>query len=124
MAVVLGPSCCLRTLFQESNLVLNQFLDAALGHVNQRNRYGKLRGCLGAGHAIQREQLKGAPSVRLDPPRYPEHGKLEQQPLNEMATHLWMQALRRQNRSEMSSRDFLVGSIVVLFGDREFMSEL
>ena len=58
-----------------------------------------------------------------------EHGKLDHLPMNEIATALWSDALRRKGINLIDERsrkpvDWLVGSIVVLFGDREFMSEL
>ena len=58
-----------------------------------------------------------------------EHGKLEQRPLNELATSLWAQALRRQGMELIDDKtlkpvDWLVGPVAVLFGDKEFMSEL
>jgi len=51
-----------------------------------------------------------------------EHGKLDGLPINEHATWLWYRALERNKLCP--SDDVLVGSIVVLFGDREFVAAL
>lgn len=48
-----------------------------------------------------------------------EYGKLNQLPYNEPATALWEQVFGRSVRP-----DFLVGSIAIVTGDREFMEEL
>jgi hypothetical protein len=58
-----------------------------------------------------------------------EHGKLDHKPINQGATMAWERALRRRGMSlyddkENKPKDWLVGTIAVLFGDREFMAEL
>jgi len=58
-----------------------------------------------------------------------EHGKLEHQPLNELATELWADALRRRglelfDDKTRKPKDWLVGQIAVVWGDKEFMAEL
>ena len=57
-----------------------------------------------------------------------EYGKLDHLPINNTATHAWNLALKRQGLQLCDERgipkEWLCGSIVVLFGDREFMSEL
>ena len=57
-----------------------------------------------------------------------EHGKLNQLPVNDLATHMWGQALWRRGvelfNKHGEPNDWLVGQIVVIFGDREFMAEL
>jgi hypothetical protein len=52
-----------------------------------------------------------------------EHGKNEHQPFNENATSAWEQSVRRITR-ESGLNDVLVGTVVVLYGDREFMQSL
>jgi hypothetical protein len=55
-----------------------------------------------------------------------EHGKLHLElPFNRRATQLWEEALGRSLRSPRGVwRDFLVGPVLVLYGDDEFMAEL
>jgi hypothetical protein len=54
-----------------------------------------------------------------------EDGKRLQLPLNIAATALWQGALERTpKRLAGPLRDRLVGNVVVLFGDREFMESL
>lgn len=48
-----------------------------------------------------------------------EYGKINGLPYNEPATALWERAFGKSVRP-----DFLVGSIAIVTGDREFMSEL
>jgi hypothetical protein len=57
-----------------------------------------------------------------------EHGKLNHGPLNEPATMAWERAVSREGlelRDKSGNlKDFLVGPVVVVFGDSEFMAEL
>jgi len=58
-----------------------------------------------------------------------EYGKLDKLPVNEPATLCWERALRRQGLNLLDDKtntpkDWLVGNIAVLFGDREFMEAL
>jgi hypothetical protein len=58
-----------------------------------------------------------------------EHGKINHLPLNEGATMQWQRALKRHGQSlhddrNQAPKDWLVGPVVVLFGDREFMESL
>ena len=58
-----------------------------------------------------------------------EHGKLDHKPLNELATMAWARALHRlghelHDDKSKTPKDWLVGSIAVVFGDKEFMAEL
>ena len=52
-----------------------------------------------------------------------ETGKLDGLDLNEDATGLWETAVKR-HRPDGSLNDALCGSVVVLYGDAEFMDEL
>lgn len=52
-----------------------------------------------------------------------EDGKLKQLPMNVRATRLWNQALLKR-RGCTADPDFLVGQILVVIGDDEFMVEL
>jgi len=52
-------------------------------------------------------------------------GKLDNLPFNGNATMLWQMALRRARPDDPSFfPDYLVGTVVVLFGDDEFMQAL
>lgn len=60
-----------------------------------------------------------------------EEGKLQGQDINVAATHAWDKALRRGDMhpngilgSDGNPIDVLVGSVIVLFGDEEFMAAL
>jgi hypothetical protein len=58
-----------------------------------------------------------------------EEGKLDHLPVNEGATMQWERALKRTGHSLRDDKtripkDWLVGNIAVLFGDREFMGSL
>jgi hypothetical protein len=59
-----------------------------------------------------------------------EHGKADHLPINRNATIAWARALRRSGEGELyddksnTPKDWLVGTVAVLFGDREFMGEL
>lgn len=54
-----------------------------------------------------------------------EHGKLNRLPVNRAATEAWERAVPTGLRGPLGYwLDFLVGDVVVLFGDREFMAEL
>jgi len=57
-----------------------------------------------------------------------EHGKLDGLPINNMATLVWERALRRTGAGLLGEhdklRDWLVGPVVVLFGDKDFMEAL
>lgn len=55
-----------------------------------------------------------------------EHGKLEGLPVNMIATELWDQAVDGQlyDGSRRKYLDYLVGPVVVIIGDEEFMAEL
>ncbi len=58
-----------------------------------------------------------------------EEGKLEHLALNRRATITWALALRRKgidlyNKDGSTPKDWLVGPVAVVFGDREFMREL
>jgi hypothetical protein len=58
-----------------------------------------------------------------------EHGKLDKLPVNEPATAYWERSLRRQGMQLLDDKtqipkDWLVGNVVVLFGDGEFMAAL
>jgi hypothetical protein len=58
-----------------------------------------------------------------------EEGKLKNLPHNQIATDLWEQSLRRKGATLADHplrqhADYLVGTIAVVFGDREFMEEL
>lgn len=59
-----------------------------------------------------------------------EFGKIESFPVNRMATMEWERALARRGdghtlfHADGSMKDFLVGNIVVVFGDAEFMGNL
>jgi len=52
-----------------------------------------------------------------------EHGKLEEQPFNEMATRLWRLCPAPPPFIRDES-DYLAGAVVVLFGDDEFMESI
>jgi hypothetical protein len=51
-----------------------------------------------------------------------EESKLKKAPLNEGATAAWEQSVRRIGETNLN--DFLTGTVVVLFGDREFMNAI
>lgn len=58
-----------------------------------------------------------------------EDGKRKRLDLNAAASIAWDRALRRQGETLVDlktsrARDYLVGSVVVLFGDKEFMGSL
>lgn len=58
-----------------------------------------------------------------------EEGKLHLMPVNRTATELWDSSIKTINRGSLRDKDgqyldVLVGSIVVLFGDEEFMEDL
>jgi hypothetical protein len=54
-----------------------------------------------------------------------EHGKLEQQAFNRAATEIWEKAVGAALRDRSGNyKDFLVGRIIILFGDAEFMAAL
>lgn len=58
-----------------------------------------------------------------------EDGKRDKLPLNEFATLAWGRACHRSGLGELYQpdgipKDWLVGDIAVVFGDREFMREL
>jgi hypothetical protein len=58
-----------------------------------------------------------------------EEGKLKKFPINKEATVLWDKALRRANHPGLlkpngQMADVLVGSICIVFGDKEFMAGL
>ena len=57
-----------------------------------------------------------------------EHGKIEGRPINRLATIEWQLALHRSGHDGLLKdddlRDWLVGSVAVLFGDAEFMRAL
>jgi hypothetical protein len=52
-----------------------------------------------------------------------EEGKLKQAPFNEDATSAWEQSVRRIT-GNIDIEDHLRGTVVVLFGDREFMASM
>ena len=55
-----------------------------------------------------------------------EEGKLEERPPNHRATMMWDRALIRRHPGAVERRrehDFLIGHVVVLYGDEEFMNE-
>lgn len=52
-----------------------------------------------------------------------EDGKRKELPTNDLATSLWELSLRRKG-SALMGRDYLVGQIAVVFGDREFVESL
>ena len=57
-----------------------------------------------------------------------EEGKIKNLPYNETATEKWQAALTEQGRSlfdmKMTTVDFLVGPVIVVWGDKEFMEAL
>ena len=57
-----------------------------------------------------------------------EDGKRKELPVNEGATFAWEAALRRQGSTLRGSgdrpTDYLVGTVIVLFGDKEFSESL
>ena len=57
-----------------------------------------------------------------------EHGKLDHLPVNQQATLFWARALSRLgielHGADKIPKDWLVGNVAVVFGDREFMREL
>jgi hypothetical protein len=53
-----------------------------------------------------------------------EDGKRLQLAMNHTATDLWDRSLQRNRKVASASPDYLVGSVVVLFGDPEFMEAL
>lgn len=57
-----------------------------------------------------------------------EQGKFEYLPINDRATATWELALKRHGQKLRDEHDammdFLVGPVIVLFGDREFMASL
>jgi hypothetical protein len=57
-----------------------------------------------------------------------EDGKRKELPLNEAATIAWEAALRRQGSTLRGPgdrpKDYLVGTVIVLFGDKEFSESL
>jgi hypothetical protein len=59
-----------------------------------------------------------------------EDGKRKEMPVNEIATAFWEHSLHRKGKSLANTPpmfggpDVLVGSIAVVFGDREFMGSL
>lgn len=57
-----------------------------------------------------------------------ENGKLDHLPINQLATITWARALRRVGEELYGEgntpKDWLVGNVAVVFGDREFMREL
>lgn len=52
-----------------------------------------------------------------------EEGKLKHAPFNEDATSAWEQSVRRIT-GKISVEDHLRGTVLILFGDREFMASL
>jgi hypothetical protein len=52
-----------------------------------------------------------------------EEGKLQELPINHQAQTLWVNALARRHGTS-DPRDILVGPVVILSGDKEFMAEL
>jgi hypothetical protein len=57
-----------------------------------------------------------------------EHGKLNRLPVNQSATIAWEEAVRRRGKTLRNSdgefTKYLVGPVIVLFGDRAFMGSL
>jgi hypothetical protein len=58
-----------------------------------------------------------------------EDGKIKQMSFNQKATMMWHEALRAQGHPGLCTpdgrlADYLVGTIVVLYGDQEFMEAL
>jgi hypothetical protein len=57
-----------------------------------------------------------------------EHGKQDHLPINEGATAAWERAVQRSGHELRDKsgtlKDWLVGPVIVLFGDREFMDSL
>jgi hypothetical protein len=53
-----------------------------------------------------------------------EDGKRKELPMNDYANSLWHASAWRISRSREPLRDHLVGNVIVLFGDREFMESL
>lgn len=51
-----------------------------------------------------------------------EEGKLMELPFNGRATLWWYEAVQREFGSEARMNDVLVGPVVVVYGDREFMN--
>lgn len=51
-----------------------------------------------------------------------EEGKNKNKPLNECATDAWAKSVHRLGKGDL--KDYLVGNVVVLFGDKEFMEKL
>ena len=53
-----------------------------------------------------------------------EHGKLDHLPINHAATAAWERALRRNGHELLDKngtpKEWLVGNVAILFGDREF----
>ena len=56
-----------------------------------------------------------------------EHGETDHIPINQAATIAWERALRREGHQLLDQSgtptDWLVGPVLILFGDREFMKE-
>lgn len=56
-----------------------------------------------------------------------EYGKIENMRLNAQATMAWDMALKRVGRSLLRTTgqpaDYLVGNIIIIFGDKEFMED-
>lgn len=53
-----------------------------------------------------------------------EHGKLKGLPPNELATHHWRVSLLKRGVYPEQMNDVLVGDVLVVYGDKEFMGAL
>jgi hypothetical protein len=53
-----------------------------------------------------------------------DRGKLDELAMNETATALWAQAVRREHHDPAVISDYLAGPVVVLLGDPEFLGAL
>lgn len=81
------------------------------------------------------EKVPGFDSIEVDKSVHPcvalcdEDGKRKELPVNEAATGLWHQALLRGGHPGLMTpygtlADYLVGVIVILYGDNKFMRSL
>lgn len=53
-----------------------------------------------------------------------EEGKLDREPINDRATSIWEASLSREAGHLVSADDFLVGNVIFVWGDDEFMEAL
>lgn len=53
-----------------------------------------------------------------------EEGKLDMEPINDAATSIWEASLQRERGEDATLDDVLVGNVIFVWGDEEFMEAL